>query len=35
MMDTSDRLEEVGNLMESNNNEWKEDGKSLLHDYIS
>jgi heterodisulfide reductase subunit C len=35
MMDTSDRLEEVGNLMESNNNEWKEDEKSLLHDYIS
>lgn len=35
MMDTRDRLEEVGKVMEGNNNEWKEDGKSLLHDYIS
>ncbi|MCE2962615.1 MAG: 4Fe-4S dicluster domain-containing protein [Chitinophagales bacterium] len=35
MMDTRDRLEEVGKLMEANNNEWKEDGKSLLHNYIS
>lgn len=35
MMDTRDRLEEVGRIMGSNNNEWKDDGKSLLHDYIS
>lgn len=35
MMDTRDRLTEVGNIMDKNNNEWKEDGKSLLHDYIS
>jgi heterodisulfide reductase subunit C len=35
MMDTRDRLEEVGKIMEANNNEWKDDGKSLLHDYIT
>lgn len=35
MMDTRDRLEEVGKQIDGNNNEWKEDGKSLLHDYIS
>lgn len=35
MMDTRDRLEEVGKIMDANNNEWKDDGKSLLHDYIS
>lgn len=35
MMDTRDRLEEVGKQIEGNNNEWKEDGKSLLHNYIS
>jgi heterodisulfide reductase subunit C len=35
MMDTRDRMEEVGRLMEGNNNEWKDDGKSLLHNYIS
>jgi len=35
MMDTRDRLEEVGNLLDANKNEWKEDGKSLLYDYIS
>ena len=35
MMDTRDRREEVGRLMEVNNNEWKDDGKSLLHNYIS
>lgn len=35
MMDTRDRLEEVGKIMEGNNNEWKDDGKSLLHSYIS
>jgi heterodisulfide reductase subunit C len=35
MMDTRDRLEEVGKNIEKNNNEWKDDGKSLLHNYIS
>jgi len=35
MMDTRDRLEEVGKIIDSNNNEWKDDGKSLLHSYIS
>lgn len=35
MMDTRDRLEEVGKVLDANKNEWKDDGKSLLHDYIS
>lgn len=35
MMDTRDRLEEVGRSLDGNKNEWKDDGKSLLHDYIS
>ncbi len=35
MMDTRDRLEEVGKVMDTNNGEWKDDGKSLLRDYIS
>jgi heterodisulfide reductase subunit C/nitrate reductase gamma subunit len=34
MMKTRDRLEEVGKQIQKNA-EWKEDGKSLLHDYIS
>jgi heterodisulfide reductase subunit C len=34
MMDTRDRLEAVGKNININN-EFKEDGKSLLHDYIS
>lgn len=34
MMDTRDRLEEVGKNIEANK-EWKDDGKSLLHNYIS
>ncbi|HRG81841.1 MAG TPA: (Fe-S)-binding protein [Chitinophagaceae bacterium] len=33
MMDTRDRLEEVGKNINTNK-EFKEDGKSLLHDYI-
>jgi heterodisulfide reductase subunit C len=33
MMDTRDRLEEVGQSIDKNG-EWKEDGRSLLHDYI-
>jgi heterodisulfide reductase subunit C len=35
MMKTRDRLEEVGKNMDANKGEFKEDGKSLLHDYIS
>ena len=34
MMDTRDRLEEVGKNI-NKNGEFKEDGKTLLHDYIS
>jgi heterodisulfide reductase subunit C len=34
MMKTRDRLEEVGKQIQKEGN-WKEDGKSLLHDYIS
>jgi Fe-S oxidoreductase len=34
MMATRDRLEEVGNNIDANKT-FKEDGKSLLHDYIS
>jgi Fe-S oxidoreductase len=34
MMDTRDRLEEVGKNINTNK-EFKDDGKSLLHDYIS
>lgn len=35
MMDTRDRLEEVGNICQGNKGEWKDDGKSLLRDYIT
>ena len=36
MMDTRDRLEEVGRSIEANNGVWKEDGKSLIENgYIS
>jgi Fe-S oxidoreductase len=34
MMDTRDRLEEVGKNINLNK-EFKEDGKTLLHDYIT
>jgi heterodisulfide reductase subunit C/nitrate reductase gamma subunit len=34
MMDTRDRLEEVGKAIDSGR-DWKEDGKALLHDYIT
>jgi len=34
MMKTRDRLEEVGKQIQKEGS-WKEDGKSLLHDYIS
>ena len=36
MMDTRDRMEEIGRSMEANNGIWKEDGKSLIENgYIS
>ncbi len=36
MMDTRDRLEEVGNVLDANNGEWKDDGKSLIENgYIT
>ncbi len=35
MMDTRDRLEEVGKNMETNNGVFVEDGKQLLDDYIT
>lgn len=35
MMDTRDRLEEVGKVLDANNGEWKDDGKKLLDDHIS
>lgn len=35
MMDTRDRLEEVGKVLDANKGEWKDDGKKLLDDYIS
>ncbi len=35
MMDTRDRLEEVGKNMDANNGEFKDDGKQLLDNYIT
>ncbi len=35
VMDTRDRLEEVGKNIDTNGGEFKDDGKSLLHDYIT
>jgi ferredoxin len=35
MMDTRDRLEEVGRCIDGNNGVWADDGKTLLRDYIS
>lgn len=35
MMKTRDRLEEVGQVLNNNNGTWVDDGKSLLHDYIT
>ena len=35
MMDTRDRLEEVGTKMDAAGGEWQDDGKSLLRDYIT
>ncbi|MEO1011778.1 MAG: (Fe-S)-binding protein [Bacteroidota bacterium] len=35
MMDTRDRLEEVGKILDRNKGQFQEDGKQLLDDYIS
>lgn len=35
MMDTRDRADDMGKVMNANNGEFKDDGKSLLHDYIT
>lgn len=35
MMDTRDRLEEVGKILDANNGQLVPDGKSLLNDYIT
>lgn len=35
MMDTRDRLEEVGKILDANNGQFVSDGKSLLNDYIT
>lgn len=35
VMDTRDRLEEVGKNIDANGGEFKDDGKSLLHNYIT
>ena len=35
MMKTRDRLTEVGKNMDANDGEFKDDGKALLHDYIT
>jgi heterodisulfide reductase subunit C len=35
MMATRDRLEEVGKVLDKNKNQWVEDGKSLLNDFIT
>lgn len=35
MMDTRDRLEEVGKVLDANKGEWKDDGKKLLDNYIT
>ncbi|WP_452600144.1 4Fe-4S dicluster domain-containing protein, partial [Pontimicrobium sp. MEBiC01747] len=35
MMDTRDRLEEVGKNIDANKGEFKDDGKQLLNDYIT
>jgi len=35
MMDTRDRLEDVGANIDANGGEFKDDGKSLLHDHIT
>jgi Fe-S oxidoreductase len=35
MMDTRDRLDEVGKVLDANGGKWVDDGKSLLGDFIT
>ena len=35
MMDTRDRLEDVGKIIDNNNGKFISDGKELLNDYIT
>jgi Fe-S oxidoreductase len=35
MMDTRDRLDEVGKVVDANGGKWVDDGKSLLGDFIT
>jgi Fe-S oxidoreductase len=35
MMKTRDRAEEVMKVLDKNNGQWVDDGKSLLHNYIT
>lgn len=35
MMDTRDRMVEAGKVLDANKGEWVDDGKTLLHDYIT
>jgi heterodisulfide reductase subunit C len=35
MMDTRDRMEEVGKVMDTNGGQFVDDGRSLLHDFIT
>lgn len=35
MMDTRDRIDEIGKNIDANKGEFKDDGKTLLDDYIS
>ncbi|WP_395093529.1 4Fe-4S dicluster domain-containing protein [Vaginella massiliensis] len=35
MMDTRDRIEDVSRILDANNGQWKDDGKTLVNDYIS
>ena len=35
MMDTRDRIEDVSKILDENNGEWKDDGKTLVNDYIT
>ncbi len=35
MMSTRDRLEHVGQILDKNNGQWVDDGKTLLRDYIT
>ncbi len=35
MMDTRDRMEEIGKIMDANGGEWKDDGKALIGNFIT